>query len=522
MQRRGSGLGAVMFTDIVGSTAIAAEMGNTRWSELVARHHRIVRRAITRFGGREVDTAGDGFFATFERPADAIRCAVAAADAVRELGVEIRAGIGFGELEAVGRKPAGLVVNTAARVMGVAGPGEILVPSSVREIVSGGGISFADHGFHSLKGFAEDYRLFTVRSVDGREVQPPLAELEAAERRRGIFPIGARRGALLLGVGVGVVALIAAALLVLGGNDPATSTGPPGPLRHAVAEIDPETGAIRSSVFVGDAGLSTTGLGYPDQPIAVGQGGVWLLQPPSLLHVDPQHLDVRDRILLGHAASHAVVVGFDAIWALGDRTLYRVNPATDDRNTFLTIPETGITTLSVALADAVWVGVSNGDLIRMDPRTEARDQVDVGVSIDAIAATGDAVWLGDAVAETVLPIDPVSMRRIGRPLNVGTSLDQLHASGEDLWVLDRGVGLVTRINTATGSKDSARVGDDPTDMAVGPDAVWVGDRDGSLRRIDALTSDVEAFDLGAEVLGVAIDADEGTPWVWLGAAIGAN
>ena len=104
-------------------------MGNTRWVELVARHHRIVRRQIHGFAGREIDTAGDGFFVTFERPADAIRCAVAITEAVRELGVEIRAGVGFGELKASDHKPSGLVVNTAARVMSVAGSGEVLVPA---------------------------------------------------------------------------------------------------------------------------------------------------------------------------------------------------------------------------------------------------------------------------------------------------------------------------------------------------------------------------------------------------------
>ena len=151
MQRRVGSLGAVMFTDIVDSTAIAAEMGNTRWSELVARH-RIVRNQLGRSGGREIDTAGDGFFVVFERPAEAIRCAVAAVEAVRALGIEIRAGVSFGELDRSGQKPSGLVVNTAARVMAVAGPGEVLVPVSVREIVSGAGISFSEHGTHHLKG----------------------------------------------------------------------------------------------------------------------------------------------------------------------------------------------------------------------------------------------------------------------------------------------------------------------------------------------------------------------------------
>ena len=185
MQRRttGRGMAAVLFTDIVGSTSIAAEMGNTRWVELVARHHRIVRHQVGRFGGREIDDAGDGFFVTFERPADAIRCAVAAAEAVRELGIEIRAGVTFGELETVGRKPGGLVVNTASRVMSVGGPGEVLVPPSVREIVSGSGITFAEHGVHRLKGLEGEFRLSSVTGVDGAEVAPPLDAEHAAARR---------------------------------------------------------------------------------------------------------------------------------------------------------------------------------------------------------------------------------------------------------------------------------------------------------------------------------------------------
>jgi class 3 adenylate cyclase len=205
MQRRtsGRGLAAVLFTDVVGSTAIAAEMGNTRWAELVARHHRIVRREIGRFGGREIDTAGDGFFVTFERPADAIRCAVAAAAAVRELGIEIRAGVSFGELETVGRKPGGLAVNTAARVMSVGGPGEVLVPASVREIVSGSGITFADHGVHRLKGLEGEFRLSSVTGVDGAGVAPPLEAEQAAARRRDIFPAGAKRTALIAGLAAG-------------------------------------------------------------------------------------------------------------------------------------------------------------------------------------------------------------------------------------------------------------------------------------------------------------------------------
>ena len=198
MQRRtgGRGLGAVLFTDIVGSTLVAAEMGNTRWSELVSRHHLLIRREILRFGGREQDTAGDGFFVAFERPVDAIRCAVAAANAVRELGIEIRAGVSFGQLEMVEGKAGGLIVNTAARVMSVAGPGEVLVPAATKDLLPGAGISFSDHGVHRLKGIEGEVRLFAVKDVDGLELAEPLEEEEAAERRRGIVPATSRRAGL--------------------------------------------------------------------------------------------------------------------------------------------------------------------------------------------------------------------------------------------------------------------------------------------------------------------------------------
>ena len=115
-------LAAVLFTDIVDSTSVAAEMGDRRWRELVGRHHRTVRRELKRFDGKENDTSGDGFFATFDRPNEAIRCAIAVTQAVRDLGIEVRAGVTFGEVENHEGKAGGLVVNTAARVMAVGGP----------------------------------------------------------------------------------------------------------------------------------------------------------------------------------------------------------------------------------------------------------------------------------------------------------------------------------------------------------------------------------------------------------------
>jgi class 3 adenylate cyclase len=155
-------LATVLFTDIVGSTEHATDLGDRRWLELLERHHALVRRQLERFQGREVDTAGDGFLATFDGPARAIRCAGAIAGAVRELGIEIRAGLHTGECELVGEKVAGVAVHTGARVAAQAGPGEVLVSSTVKDLVAGSGIEFEDRGVHELKGVPGEWRLYAV------------------------------------------------------------------------------------------------------------------------------------------------------------------------------------------------------------------------------------------------------------------------------------------------------------------------------------------------------------------------
>jgi class 3 adenylate cyclase/streptogramin lyase len=519
MQRRtgGRGLSAVLFTDIVGSTPIAAEMGNTRYGELVARHHRILRRLIGRFGGHEVDTAGDGFFVSFERPADAIRCAVEATGSVRELGIELRAGVSFGEVETVSGKPGGLVVNTAARVMAVAGPGEVLVPASVRDIVPGSGITFAEHGVHQLKGLEGDYHLFKVTGVDGKEVLAPPDADEAAERRREIFPTGARRrGPLIAGLAAGALAVIVAASLFLtgGSSDDQPPSGPTA-FENAVGRVDPETGRIDSEVALP---ATTQRFHFIDHVFAVGEGGAWVLRPPALLHVDPSHHEVRETpIQVGLGNSQSVVTGFDAVWALNDRTVIRVNPATDQTSSFLVVPAgPGITAFSFVLDRALWVSITDGTLIKQDPRTQARTQASTGLSVDKIAITRNAVWAVDLIAGEATPFDPETLRRNGPPIHLEGNVDQITGDGQDLWVLDRAVGTVTRIETGTGNEDVARVGNEPTDMAIGLGAVWVGDRGGTLYRVDPATLQATEIPIGAEVRGVAVDEEDGSIWVYVG------
>ena len=155
-------LATVLFTDIVGSTERARELGDRRWRDLVDEHHATVRRELERFRGREVDTAGDGFFATFDGPARGIRCGRAIVDAVQRVGLDVRAGLHTGEVELAGEAVRGIAVHTGARVAGEAGPGEVLVSQTVKDLVAGSGIEFQDRGSHELKGIPGDWRLYAV------------------------------------------------------------------------------------------------------------------------------------------------------------------------------------------------------------------------------------------------------------------------------------------------------------------------------------------------------------------------
>jgi pimeloyl-ACP methyl ester carboxylesterase len=155
-------LATVMFTDIVGSTERAAELGDSRWGELLSTHQTAVRRELTRFHGREVKTLGDGCLATFDGPARAIRCGRAIAEVARSLGLEVRIGLHSGEVELIGEDVSGIAVHIAARVGALATPGEVLASSTVKDLVAGSGIPFVDRGAKRLKGIPDEWRLFAA------------------------------------------------------------------------------------------------------------------------------------------------------------------------------------------------------------------------------------------------------------------------------------------------------------------------------------------------------------------------
>jgi len=155
-------LATVLFTDIVGSTERATAMGDRGWRDLLEEHHRVVRQELARFRGREIDTAGDGFLAVFDGPARALRAGLSIVEAVRSLGLEVRAGVHTGECEELGDKLVGIAVHVGARVVALAQPSQVLATSTVKDLVAGSGIELRDCGTHQLKGTAEPWRLFAV------------------------------------------------------------------------------------------------------------------------------------------------------------------------------------------------------------------------------------------------------------------------------------------------------------------------------------------------------------------------
>ncbi len=160
-------LATALFTDVVGSTEKMAALGDRSWGELIRKHHEIVRHELERFRGREIDTAGDGFFAVFDGPEQALHCACAIGDALRALDVRIRSGIHTGQCEVIDGKPGGIAVHIASRVAALAAPDEVLVSGTVRDLLAGSGIRFLERGVHALRGVPGEWKVFAVERPPG-------------------------------------------------------------------------------------------------------------------------------------------------------------------------------------------------------------------------------------------------------------------------------------------------------------------------------------------------------------------
>ncbi len=505
----------------MGSTDIAAELEDRRWKELLRRHHNAIRQELRRFRGREVDTAGDGFFASFGEPAGAIRCACAAQDALRELGVEIRAGIHTGECEVIGKKVGGMAVHLASRVLHEAAPGEVLVTSTTKQLIVGSGIGFTQRGTHRLKGVPDEWDLYAVLAIDGEPRAPVLSSQAAAERRAEIEPPPLFKRRPRLVAATAFLLLVATGVAIAVGLSSSRSPGQPQGLEpNQVVEINPSGGLIAAARMPPIPQAAAFRVNNPGiAAIAVGEGGVWAIGTNGIARIDPETRATKP-ISIPHGATD-VAVAPGNVWVGNGVSLYRIDPATESVQT-IALPVTGLSLgapfhLAVG-AGAIWVAAEGpGELFEVDDTTAKLVRTVHGLgTADDVAYGAGSVWVADSIDGEVDRIDPRNGRVIGRIPVVG-QLTAIAADDQGVWVLTAQSGTVTPINPAIDKAGSSiRVGRDPTDIAIALGAEWVTNRgDGTLTRIDPVTGTTTTVRVTGPVAAVAGNEQTRTLWVQL-------
>jgi peptide/nickel transport system substrate-binding protein len=512
-QRSGSRvLAAILFTDIVDSSAVASRVGDARWKELIARHHAIVRRELKRFGGRELDTAGDGFYASFGEPAAAIRCACAASEAVRELGIEIRAGVHFGECEQLKEKLGGIAVVVGARVMSLGGAGDVLVTASTSDLVAGAGFRFQDRGNHSLKGVEGQWHVLAVTEVDGHPRALP-AEPEVAEQRLAdVQPSGLRRRSRLTRpwpVGVAIVlvtALIAISVPLLRSTKDAVDIG-----TNSVGRLNAERESLDWA----------TPLGQRPSASVIGFGSLWIVEPDQgvVIRLDLEHGTIIDTIGVGSSPS-GVAVGNGSIWVTnaGDGTVSRISQ--DPREVPQVLPDVGSQPTGIAFGDgALWVADSIGaQLLRVDPATGESRSVRLAGQPSGVAFTPDGVWVSIAPAG-VARVDPTDLSVTFGYQPVGNGPTAVLPAFGSIWVANYLDGTVSRLEPSTGREEAKiPVKDGPTALAAAAGSLWVANEfDGSITAINPATSTTHrTVPVGGAPVSLATDGAN----LWL--AVGAS
>ncbi len=401
-------LASVLFTDIVGSTETAARLGDRGWKQLLAKHHAIMRKELKRFRGQEMDTAGDGFFATFAQPADAILCAVAVAQRLAPLDVRIRAGVHMGQVEVGGPKVQGIAVNIGARVVAKAQGDEVLVSSTVRDALAGADIGFEDRGTFELKGIPGEWHLFAVEREDALVARALGNEpVESPEEGGSAPPWYRQRGALVAIAAVAVVAVVAGVLLSRGGGTPAFA-----PAVNTVIALDPSDASVVTGAPVGDAPLAVAA---DDQHVWVANynsGNVTKVDPsgeaaPLTLSVDPP----------GNPT--AVAVGDSSAWVAIGGTGRAVDAYTANASTPKSFPLDS-SPVGIAYGDGmVWaVDKERGDLWKIDAASGA-DPVGFhlldGGGLEGVAFGDGAVWVAAGLGnQAVLRVDPATGKEVDR------------------------------------------------------------------------------------------------------------
>jgi peptide/nickel transport system substrate-binding protein len=449
----------VLFTDIVGSTERAAELGDHAWRDLLERHHAAVRRELKAFNGREMGTFGDGFLALFDSPEQAVRCAESIIAHVGSLGLRVRAGVHTGECEIAGGEVTGMAVHIGSRVAALAGSGEVLVSGSVRDLMTGSDRHFAGGEARQLKGVAEPWRVYRLVPEDGDGPRLPT-------QRRSMLPLYSRRSRRRLLVVVAGLVVAAVALSTVGYQ-------------------------------------LTTGA---DADLVVGENAVGIIGPGA----DPE---IGDAVAVGQRPT-ALAAGFGSVWVTNstDDSVTRI-----DRRTMSAAPiPVGASPSGIAVgAGSVWVANSGDATVsRVDPATARSTPIRVRPGPTGIVVAFGSVWVTNALDASVTEIDP-DTNQVVHVVPVGAGPTGIAAGAGYLWITNQGDGTVTRFDPRTRVKDSPiTVGTGPVGIAVADGAAWVTNNlEGSLSRIDVENLTVTARTLAADggAYGVAARGDD----VWV-------
>ncbi|MBA3414135.1 MAG: hypothetical protein H0U10_02785, partial [Chloroflexia bacterium] len=537
-------------TDIVGSTEHVAELGDRGWRDLVQLHHGIIRDALRRHVGREVDTAGDGFFAVFDAPAAALACALDVCGDVRELGIEVRAGLHVGEVEQIAGKVGGITVPIAARIMATAGPSEVVVSGTVRDLAAGAGFRFEDLGLRELKGVPGEWRIFRVaRAADDEKAATVVrasqrGDARPTRRRRVIGPgrearmVGpepivdpaSRRAAAVRRVRSRPVWvrhrwLTAAGTVVFAG-----AIAGAGLLAWSPWRAPALTGVSEDSVGIVDAGRNEVvhqiEVGARPAGIAHGEGSVWVSNSGSdnVSRIDPTTRSVIDTIDVGEAPSGIAVAG-GSVWVSnsGSRSVSRINAATGR-----VVDTIAVGNLPGAIAHgggAIWVAnTGDGTVTRIDPTSGAPgDPIAVGLAPSAIAADEAGVWVASRESAVVTRLDPRTGVASAAPIGVGSRPVALAIAGGSVWIANAGDDSVTRADIATDRVTAtADVGGSPLSVAAGPAAIWVAVQEGAIHRIDPDDPNAPALRIPVGAAPQAVTLVEGAPWFLTHAAAGSH
>ena len=512
----------MVFIDIVGSTTLATDLGDARWRELLTRFRRVVRAELKRHGGSEQDTSGDGFFTTFDQPAQALRAAATLVAAVQELGLDVRIGVHTGECEEIDGRLGGIAVHIGARVMAFAGPAEVWVTATVADLVSGSGARLEDRGSHELKGVEFARQLFALTAVE-TPLPRPLSPAEAAARLALVVPSGTRRRFRIALVAAAVVVALAVAVPLLAFRSGGTAAAAPVSLVRLDASARQVDRVVRGRPL---------GAGNWANLWSVG-GTLWQYVGRRNAHLVARNSrtgEVRQTLTLpADFCKCRVAFGFGSVWLLVPGfafksatplvTIDRLDELSGRRVAKIVVHGDASTGTISTGNGAVWALESDGKLLRIDPLTDhvARTYATNAVETRTLVPLAGYEWICECLFNTVLRFDGRTGRSRTFKIPEQAYLAGVETlSGETLWLLDPQSATLTSMDPVSG-KTAPPLGlsGQPQQAVVAFGAVWAA-AGRVVDRVDLRTSARTEIRMPAGVWAGSIAADADTHSLWIG------